>query len=361
MLVRPPPAMHPLTGKLLHWYRRHRRALPWRQNRDPYPVWVSEVMLQQTRVATAIPYFERFLARFPDLASLAAAPLDDVLKMWEGLGYYQRARSLHQAAQEVMARHGGRIPLTPAEFGKLPGVGGYIQAAVLSIAAGQPLPAVDGNVLRVITRLRGWREDITRAATRRQIRQELMELLPSAAPGDFNQALMELGALVCLPRQPRCGACPWQDQCQASASGQTTALPVKALRPPKPVRPLAVVAFCQNGELFIRRRPAGGLFGGLWEMPTMEVDRLGAPHPGGDLPPSLRQALETRLWQQLGTIHHELTHVRLHISLLYCEMPPSGGVHSPPDSCGIWSTPAGLAGLAFPAFYRKLWRMLPPA
>ena len=214
--------------RLLAWYRRHQRQLPWRDDPSPYRVWVSEIMLQQTRVVAVQPYFARFLDRFPSLKSLAAADQEEVLKVWEGLGYYSRARNLHRAARQVVAERGGRMPATSVELAELPGVGPYTAAAIASIAFGEATPVVDGNVLRVVARHRAWREDIAAVRTRNRVRASLEEAIAvSGDPSSFNQAMMELGALVCTPRQPQCGVCPLAGDCRALAEDLVAELPVK--------------------------------------------------------------------------------------------------------------------------------------
>jgi A/G-specific adenine glycosylase len=272
-----------LRRALLEWYDREQRPLPWRARRDAYAVWVSEVMLQQTTVATVLPYYAAFLKRFPDLASLANAPLDDVLACWSGLGYYRRARHLHAGARVVQAEHGGHFPVDERAARALPGVGRYTAAAVLSIAHDQPLALVDGNVRRVLARLlllRGpdWQRDAAFYAP-------ADALLDRDRPGAWNQALMELGATVCTPRQPACGACPARAHCRAAAAGVAHELPeVRPRRAPVDVT-LAAALIEHGGRVLLVRRPQGRLMAGLWELPQTGLESSGLP----DLARELRE------------------------------------------------------------------------
>ncbi len=260
-----------LRRRLLAWYRRHRRAMPWRGERDPYRVWVSEVMLQQTQVATAQPYYLRFLERFPTLASLARARGRDVLAQWAGLGYYRRARHLHQAARLVVREHGGRVPDDPRAFGRLPGVGRYTTGAVLSICFDRSLPVLDGNVARVLSRLYAVRASVRDPAGARRLWALAAALVPRRSPGDWNQALMELGATVCLPRAPRCGECPVRALCRAYATGRVERFPLVAgRRPTERVR--RVVALIEHRGRVLMTRRDGRLLEGLWELPGVEID-----------------------------------------------------------------------------------------
>lgn len=298
------PFPRELLAALLEWYRRRKRDLPWRRTSDPYAIWVSEVMLQQTRVETVIPYYARWLAAFPDPAALAAAPEERVLKLWEGLGYYSRARHLQEAARRVTAEHGGRIPSDPAAFRRLPGVGEYIAAAVLSIAFGVPEAVVDGNVVRVVSRLLADPADSSTPAFRRRVKALLEAGFHGEAPGEVNQAWMELGALVCRPR-PACGVCPLAPWCRAHALGRETDFPVKARRRPVPLKrgvilwlqqtapsgatvapsgaPGAGAAESARGgrPLLLVRRASRGLLGGLWELPNWLLEEGAAGPEGG--------------------------------------------------------------------------------
>jgi A/G-specific adenine glycosylase len=286
-----------LRGALLAFYDARRRPLPWR-GAGAYGVWVSEVMLQQTRVDAVIPYYERWLQRFPTLDALADAPLDDVLAAWQGLGYYARARNLHRAAAVVRERHGGELPADPAALRALPGVGDYTAGALASIVHGLPEPAVDGNVRRVLSRLL----DVA-AATAAPLRAAAAALVPAERPGDFNQALMELGAAVCTPRSPRCGECPVAALCRARARGTVALRPGRRPRREVPHEAVACVALLSgDGRLLLRRRPVEGLLGGLWELP---------PEP---LPAPLAALVADGALVPLGTlpeVRHAFSHRRV--------------------------------------------------
>jgi A/G-specific adenine glycosylase len=246
-----------LRAAVLRWFRTHRRPLPWRLNGDPYSVWISEIMLQQTQIATVIPFYERFLKTFPDAASLARAPLERVLELWSGLGYYRRARNLHAAARKIVAEFGGRFPRAQEEARSLPGIGSYTAAAVLSIAYGVPLPALDGNVARVIARLEGRKGSLAEPGFRKAVESRLGSLISPHSPGDFNQALMELGQTVCLPRAPRCDACPVRRACRARETGNPEDFPS-----PRPRRSgeqhylAAALAFRPDGNGLLHRDAA---------------------------------------------------------------------------------------------------------
>lgn len=309
---------------LLEWYAAHRRDLPWRKTRDPYRIWLSEVMLQQTRVETVLRYYDRFLERFPTLRDLAAAPEEDVLKAWEGLGYYRRARQLHAAARRVVAEYGGVVPDDPVRFGALPGVGKYTLGAVMSIAFGRPLPAVDGNVQRVLSRLIACSEAVDRGAGQQRIEALAARLVPSSGAGTWTQALMELGALVCTPRAPTCTSCPLAEWCAAREDGAPEAFPVKGERPSMREVDRAVSVVIRDGRVLLRRRPEDGLLGGLWEFPAVESERGRWSLPG-QREAALAEYLEAlglhgaRVRQHLGDTTHTFSHVRWRMSVYYCE------------------------------------------
>lgn len=260
-----------IASPLLKWYDKSRRMLPWREQPTPYRVWVSEIMLQQTRVEAVKPYFERFMKQLPDIASLAGAEEDTLLKLWEGLGYYSRVRNLKKAAVQIMEEYGGQMPPDYENLLKLQGIGSYTAGAVASIAFGQPVPAVDGNVLRVITRLLADDGDISSPAVKKRMEAQLLPVMPSDRPGDFNQALMELGATVCLPNGvPKCGECPWNNMCAANRAGTQTDFPKKSAKKPRKVEEKTILVIRDANCAAIQKRPSGGLLAGMYEFPTME-------------------------------------------------------------------------------------------
>ena len=254
---------------LLQWYHENARVLPWRSDPTPYHVWVSEIMLQQTRVAAVLGYYARFMEALPAVADLAAVEEDRLMKLWQGLGYYNRARNLQKAARQIVEEHGGVFPDTYEAIRALAGVGDYTAGAVASIAFGLPEPAVDGNVLRVVSRLTGDGGDITRPDVKKRMGAALREVIPLDAPGDFNQALMDLGAMVCLPNgEPLCPRCPARGFCAALREGRTAELPVKAAKKARRVEERTVFLIFYQKKVALRRRPAKGLLAGLWEYPN---------------------------------------------------------------------------------------------
>jgi A/G-specific adenine glycosylase len=300
-----PDRLARIRDRLAAWYARARRDLPWRATRDPYAIWVSEVMLQQTRVDTVVPYYEKFMARFPTVERLSRAPLEDVLESWAGIGYYGRARSLHSAAREVVERYGGRIPDETGTLLRLPGIGRYTAGAVASIAYGRRAPVLDGNATRVLSRLllcEGPPADLWEAAA---------ELVPDERPGDFNQALMELGATVCLPRRPDCLVCPLVRLCEARRQGKEEEIPrARARRAQRPAR--AAVALCERkGLLLVARRPAHGLLAGMWDFPSFDLAE------GEDARIVLARGVRVELGllgevgEALPAVRHEFTHIKL--------------------------------------------------
>jgi A/G-specific adenine glycosylase len=337
---------------LLDWYRANRRDLPWRRLRDPYAVWISEAMLQQTRVETVIPYWERFLARFPDVRSLAAADEDAVLGAWAGLGYYSRARNLHRAAKQLADQNGGRLPDTAGGLRELPGVGRYTAGAVASIAFDRPEPVVDGNVARVLVRLHGIHEDPKRPAVARLLWQHAEALVRGPSPGDLNQALMELGALVCTPRAPRCGACPLSRRCAAHKAGDAEALPVKSRRPaPRAVEAVAGLVR-RRGRVLAVRRPSQGLLGGLWELPGGELAPREGPEAGLRRVFAERIGLAITRAESRGEVKHAFTHRRLRLHVFRCDT-PEGRVRLDGPAAHRWLAPSALAELPQATLTRK--------
>jgi A/G-specific adenine glycosylase len=341
---------------LLSWYRKNRRDLPWRRTRDPYAVWISEAMLQQTRVETVIPYYRRFLERFPDVPSLAAAELGDVLSAWAGLGYYSRARNLHRAARQLAAQGGGRLPDTAEGLRELPGIGRYTAGAVASIAFDRPEPVVDGNVARVLVRVHAIREDPKRPAVAARLWELAGELARGPSPGELNQALMELGARVCTPRAPRCPACPLRRGCAAQRAGEAEALPVKTRKPaPRAVEAVAAL-IRRRGRLLAVRRPPHGLLGGLWELPGGEIAPREDPEAG------LRRALAERTGLALtraekrGEVKHVFTHRSLRLHVFGCDT-SEGRVRLSHFDAHRWLAARALAELPQATLTRKALRL----
>jgi len=293
--------------------------MPWRGGRDPYFIWVSEVMLQQTQVATVIPYYERFISRFPTIQALANAPMDDLLKCWQGLGYYSRARNLQKAAQQVVSEHGGVFPRDFKAIRSLSGIGDYTAGAIASIAFNQPHPAVDGNVMRVLSRWFRISENVAKPQTKRRFEEIALRLIPEGRAWEFNQALMELGALVCLPRSPRCESCPVASICRAWFHGDSEAYPVKTKKaPPRPVS-FAVAVPIRDGSVYLCRRPVDGLLGGLWEFPAFPLEV-------GERPAQVIQValnLPELDWIPLCTVLHTYTHMKATMHALTVELPPA--------------------------------------
>ena len=263
---------------LLAWYDEHARTLPWRGIHDPYRTWVSETMLQQTRVETVLSYYERFLARFPDMAALASAPEDDVMKLWEGLGYYRRARNLQRGARQVMEEYGGVIPSEAAELRRICGIGAYTAGAIASIAFDRPVPAVDGNVIRVVSRVMGIRENVGAPSVKRKIEQTAAELVPQDRPGDFNQAMMDLGATVCTPGTPACDRCPLTALCDAYRAGDAEDIPeLPRKNPPREIAYDLCLIF--SGERVLMRQRTETMLQGLWIFPLLEGRRTAKQLP----------------------------------------------------------------------------------
>jgi A/G-specific adenine glycosylase len=344
---------HSLTLKLLHWYERHRRDLPWRRTQDPYCITVAEFMLHQTRVPTVLPYYERFLTLFPDWGALAAASLDQVLKAWEGLGYYARARNLHALAQRVCAQYGGRLPELQDALRALPGIGPYSSGAILSIAFGQDLPALDGNVRRVLCRAFQITDDPTTPAGRMRVEQVARSLLPLGQAGTFNQALMDLGAMICTPRRPACADCPWHDGCRARQIGIQESLPVRRPRKPIPHHDIAAGVIWRDGRILIAQRPPNGLLGGLWEFPGGK--REGDETLEDCLVREVREelAIEVAVQRLFATVQHAYTHFRITLYAYHCQY-----VAGEPQAIGCtawsWVLPQELDAYAFPAANRRL-------
>jgi len=356
------PQVARLRKRLLRWFEVNRRDLPWRRTRDPYRIWLSEVLLQQTRVETARAYYERFVHVFPDLRSLAQAPRDRVLRLWSGLGYYRRAHNLHNAARTIMQRYGGRFPRRASDLQSLPGVGPYTAAAVASIAFDEPVATLDGNAKRVLARLFAVAARMDTSSTLRRLGHLAAVLLDPRRPGIFNQAVMELGATVCLPRRPRCDACPLRTWCAALDAGAQHRLPQRAVKRPTPVLHVATAVVQRDGRVLLVRRPDDGRMGGLWHLPAAEADE--APAARRLLRHRLRAQwnLRVEMLESLGRMEHLLSHRRLRVEVLRAGR-VSGGPVRRRDAC--WVTLAGACRLPLSSLDRRLLQLLagaaPPA
>jgi A/G-specific adenine glycosylase len=343
--------------RLLTWFRRHRRDLPWRRNRDPYAIWVSEVMLQQTQVATVIPFFERFLQTFPTLTDLAAADERAVLRLWEGLGYYRRARNLHKAARQLVAANHQQVPDDPAILGGLPGIGRYTLGAILSQAFDRPLPILEANSVRVLCRFFGLRGDPRSGATQRQLWQLAEDLLPRRHVGEFNQAVMELGALVCTPTAPACGACPLAEHCTARRLHLQEQIPRRP-DPPQIVEVHEVAVVVRRGRrVLLLQRPEHGRWAGLWEFPHGPLEH-GETHEEAGVR-LLRQLANVQavMGPELLTVRHSVTRFRITLVGLEAEY-QTGDFQSAFYRRGCWLKPAELLAYPVSAPQRRLARTL---
>lgn len=351
--------MTSIADILLSWWDAGHANLPWRSYRDPYRIWVAEIMLQQTQIATVIPYYERWMVRFPTVADLASASLDEVLKLWEGLGYYSRARNLHAAAQAVVQKRNGRIPDTAAGLMTLKGIGRYTAGAIASIAYNEPVPVLDGNVIRVLSRLTDYAVDVTTATAKKHLWQLATEMVSPSRPGDYNQALMELGQQVCLPAKPACILCPLSTLCQARQHGTQLERPVKPFRKKTPHYDVAAGIIWQNtlqhgsARFLIAQRPLDGLLGGLWEFPG------GKQEPGEALPQTLQREIQEELGIEievghfLTSIKHAYTHFRITLHAFHARH-----VSGQPQHFGVadhaWVTLPELENYAFAVTDRKI-------
>ena len=346
------------TIRLVEWFDAHRRALPWRSSRTPYRVWVSEIMLQQTRVEAVLPYYRRFVRRFPSVRSLAAASRQDVLSAWEGLGFYSRARNLHAAARRVVSRHGGRLPRSAAELQALPGIGEYTAAAIASICFGEPTPALDGNVLRVATRYWGVGEDPRLPAVRRALKERLRACMPEDRPGDFNQALMELGAIRCRPRGALCGRCPLRARCAARRMRAVNLIPRRPAPARVPDRKRLVAVVRKRGRMLVCRCEEGRLLRGLWDLPGYYVGRSEPAGPGGLAEAVRRQTgITVRKGRHLATVTHVYSHFRVTIEAYECAA--EAGQSRPGSRPGVrWCTRRELREYPFGGAARRVLHAL---
>ena len=344
---------------LITWFEANAAALPWRKTTNPYYIWLSEIMLQQTQVTTVIPYYERFLKQFPTVQDLATAPQDDLLKVWEGLGYYSRARNLQTAAQQVVADYNSNLPQNADELQKLKGIGRYTAGAIASIAFGEAAPLVDGNVIRVFTRLFDIDADVTQTATKNELwsmAEDFIAQVPAGKAGDYNQALMELGREICKPRNPLCAVCPVQNYCQSFAQGVQAERPVKKKKAPTPHYDVTCgLIWNESSELLITKRPDDALLGGLWEFPG------GKQEPDESLPDCIARELQEELGivVEVGDyfmqVKHAYTHFKITLHAFNCTLKPT----SPEPYCHEcsawqWVKPEQLTDFAFARADRKI-------
>ncbi|CAI2719158.1 A/G-specific adenine glycosylase [Nitrospina watsonii] len=331
--MKPTPKSKTIARALLAWFDAERRPMPWRETRDPYRIWVSEIMLQQTQVKTVIPYYQRWIASFPTVEKLARARENTVLKHWEGLGYYSRARNLHRAAKEVVREHDGRVPDTLDGILSLPGIGRYTAGAVLSIAYNQPVPVLDGNVKRVVSRLFGLMENGATRKSETRLWEHAGSLLPATRPGDFNQSLMELGATVCLPQNPMCLLCPIAKHCEAFKQGEPERYPPPKQQPETKKIEVSAAIIQKEGKVFIQQRPRDGLMGGLWEFPGGKREKK--ENPEDCLIREIQEELgvTVAIREKLMTLKHAYTRFRVTLHAFTCDI-ESGRLR--PTHCERW-------------------------
>jgi A/G-specific adenine glycosylase len=346
-----------LSSRLLKWYKRNRRDLPWRRTENPYAIWVAEVMLQQTQVATVIGYYDRFLERWPTVEALAAAHIDDVLKMWEGLGYYARARNLHCGAQVVAREFGGDLPRDLPALREIPGIGRYTAAQLASVAFGANEPTIDANIRRVLCRLFALRSDPREPAVDSALWEHAVSILPQGKAGDFNQAMMDLGASICVAGRPRCLICPLTEECLAYQSGMQDEVPVRKPRKSVPHYQMVTGVVWKRGRVLIAQRKPDGLLGGLWEFASGRIEKGEAPAGA-----CVRQiAAETGVRVHAGTlltvVEHAYTHFRVSIQVFTCEY--ASGTPRPLGAARVrWAWPSELRKFAWPTAQKKIVEMI---
>ncbi len=343
--------------RLLDWYAQEKRDLPWRNTKDPYPIFVSEIMLQQTQVKTVLPYYERWIKTFPTIRSLARAPENKVLKHWEGLGYYSRARNLQKAARVIVKNHGGRIPNDPDEILKLPGIGRYTAAAILSIAFNQDVAVLDGNVKRVLSRLFRLNENGATPASEKRLWQMAGQMPPPGMAGDFNQAIMELGATICLPKNPICGGCPLNRVCKTRSLGEQGKYPPPKSRVATKKIEVSAGVLRRNGKIYIQQRPLKGLMGGLWEFPGGKLEKN--ENPEDCLKREMREELgiDVGVEEKILAIKHSYTRFRVTLHVFLCRW-SSGRIRASSCEAWKWVHPEDLQGYPFPAANVKILEYL---
>jgi A/G-specific adenine glycosylase len=342
-----------LIDALLAWFEREKRQLPWRETKDPYRIWISEVMLQQTRVAAVIPFYERFLEVFPDVASLAKAKDGPLMKSWEGLGYYARVRNLREAAKTIVKKYQGKLPTSRDELLLLKGFGAYTAASVASLAFGEDCAAVDGNVMRVLARVTAIESDTRKAAAKREFQRIAEALLPQGRAGQFNEALMELGATVCKPKNPACEACPIRRYCRAFAEGRVNELPRRSPKAEIPHHQIAIAVVHKNGKVLIALRPSEGLLGNLWEFPGGKLKGEESLEECCRRETLEETGLEVEVGKRFSVVEHSFTHFRITLHAFHCRY--VSGKATPKTSQKIrWVKLADLDEYAFPKANKKI-------
>ncbi|HLR53529.1 MAG TPA: A/G-specific adenine glycosylase [Pseudogracilibacillus sp.] len=330
------------------WYEANKRDLPWRKTKDPYKIWVSEIMLQQTKVDTVIAYYEKFMERFPTIHNLAHAEEQEVLKLWEGLGYYSRARNLHTAAQEVVYELAGNIPTNAEGLGKLKGIGPYTKGAISSIAYEQEEPAVDGNVMRVLSRVLNITDNISDPKTRRRFEEIIRELLAFGNPSSFNQGLMELGALICAPKNPACLHCPVRMHCRGLETGEMVNLPVKQKKKKQRVERYAVFLLQdETGKIAVEQRPSKGLLANMWQFPMLEMGRL--PENIAEEKIHLHKQTEIEIKEKRGEVKHVFSHV-----IWELEIYPANVIHKAMPNDYFFLSPEEMREYPFSVAHQKV-------
>jgi len=342
---------------LIEWYQRHHRRLPWRETNDPYRIWVSEVMLQQTQVQTVLPYYQKFLRNFPNVKTLANADLQELLKAWEGLGYYARARNMHRSAKVIFEQHAGIFPDSWDVLRKLPGIGDYIASAVLSIAFNQPYAVLDGNVKRVLARLYEISEPVNKPSSYKTFKRIADGLLDCRHPGMFNQALMELGALVCKPKKPDCNGCPLYFRCRANQKEHVDQFPKRIQKPKTPLHNIAVGVVYKNSHMLITRRKPEGLLGGLWEFPGGKVRNHESPEKACIREIKEEVNLNVTVDGHISQVKHAYTHFKILMDVFICRY-VSGEVKLNGPEDFRWITLKEIDQYPFPKANHKFIQLL---
>jgi A/G-specific adenine glycosylase len=351
------PQANKIQPSLLRWFRANARDLPWRKNRTPYAVWVSEIMLQQTQVATVIDYFNRFMKRFPTVEKLARAKQDTVLKLWEGLGYYSRGRNLHKAAKLIVSDYGGQLPDTLDELQNIPGIGRYTAGAIASIAFSKPAPILDGNVIRVLCRLFCIDTNPKDTTTKNQLWELADTLVHTKHPGDFNEAVMELGAMVCTPQNPTCPKCPLKSQCQANKTGRQDELPVKQKRKILPHYTIVVGVVFKDNKVLIDKRRQNALLGGLWEFPGGKKKKEESFKTAVAREVKEETGIDIEVGKRLCIVKHTYSHFKITLHAYLCEY-KSGTAKTLGCDAIKWIAPKDLTKYAFPAANVKIIRIM---